>query len=44
MNTKRYPDFKKMIETFHKAGIKVIPNIKPCKPSLDPFTPLYTTG
>jgi alpha-glucosidase (family GH31 glycosyl hydrolase) len=31
MNKKRYPDFKGMVSHFHKAGIKVIPNIKPCK-------------
>jgi len=31
MNTKRYPDFKGMVGHFHKAGIKVIPNVKPCK-------------
>jgi len=31
MNTKRYPDFKGMVGVFHKAGIKVVPNIKPCK-------------
>lgn len=29
MNTKRYPDFKGMVAHFHKAGIKVVPNIKP---------------
>jgi alpha-glucosidase (family GH31 glycosyl hydrolase) len=29
MNTKRYPDFKGMVALYHKAGIKVIPNIKP---------------
>lgn len=29
MNKKRYPDFKGMVKTFHKAGIKVVPNIKP---------------
>ena len=31
MNKKRYPDFKGMVELFHKAGIKVVPNIKPCE-------------
>jgi len=31
MNKKRYPDFKGMVGDFHKAGIKVIPNIKPCE-------------
>jgi alpha-glucosidase (family GH31 glycosyl hydrolase) len=30
MNKKRYPDFKGMVAVFHKAGIKVVPNIKPC--------------
>lgn len=30
MNTKRYPDFKEMVAHFHKAGIKVVPNVKPC--------------
>ncbi|ORX37673.1 glycosyl hydrolases family 31-domain-containing protein [Kockovaella imperatae] len=29
MNTRRYPDFKGMIKLFHKAGIKIVPNIKP---------------
>ncbi|KIR27982.1 glicosidase, partial [Cryptococcus deuterogattii LA55] len=29
MNTKRYPDFKGMVAHFHKAGIKVVPNVKP---------------
>ncbi|KAJ1028419.1 hypothetical protein NDA16_001586 [Ustilago loliicola] len=29
MNTKRYPDFAEMVKTFHKAGIRVTPNIKP---------------
>ncbi|KAH7104911.1 putative glicosidase [Auriculariales sp. MPI-PUGE-AT-0066] len=29
MNKKRYPDFKGMVGLFHKAGIKVVPNIKP---------------
>lgn len=31
MNKKRYPDFKGMVAHFHKNGIKVVPNIKPCK-------------
>lgn len=31
MNTKRYPDFKGLIGGLHKAGIKVVPNIKPCE-------------
>jgi alpha-glucosidase (family GH31 glycosyl hydrolase) len=31
MNKKRYPDFKGMVSLFHEAGIKVVPNIKPCK-------------
>ena len=29
MNKDRYPDFKGMVATFHKAGMKVVPNIKP---------------
>ncbi|KAJ9092798.1 hypothetical protein QFC21_006674 [Naganishia friedmannii] len=29
MNKKRYPDFKAMVATFHRAGIKIAPNIKP---------------
>ncbi|GHJ88992.1 hypothetical protein NliqN6_5394 [Naganishia liquefaciens] len=29
MNKKRYPDFKAMAATFHRAGIKIAPNIKP---------------
>ncbi|KAL7419629.1 hypothetical protein Q5752_005542 [Cryptotrichosporon argae] len=29
MNTKRYPDFKGLLGTLHKQGIKVVPNIKP---------------
>lgn len=29
MNTKRYPDFKGLLKGLHKAGIKVVPNIKP---------------
>jgi alpha-glucosidase (family GH31 glycosyl hydrolase) len=31
MNKKRYPDFKAMVREFHRMGIKVVPNIKPCK-------------
>lgn len=30
MNKKRYPDFKGMVKCFHKAGMKVVPNVKPC--------------
>lgn len=29
MNKKRYPDFKGLVGGLHKAGIKVVPNIKP---------------
>jgi alpha-glucosidase (family GH31 glycosyl hydrolase) len=29
MNKERYPDFAGMVAHFHKAGIKVVPNIKP---------------
>ncbi|KAK0717421.1 putative glicosidase [Lasiosphaeria miniovina] len=29
MNKKRYPDFKAMVKIFHKAGMKVVPNVKP---------------
>ncbi|KAH8807103.1 putative glicosidase [Xylogone sp. PMI_703] len=29
MNKKRYPDFKGMVKVFHKAGMKIIPNVKP---------------
>jgi hypothetical protein len=46
MNKKRYPDFKGMVAVFHKAGIKVVPNIKPCTcdlptshPSISLFAP-----
>ncbi len=31
MNTKRYPDFAALTANFHKAGIKICPNIKPCE-------------
>jgi len=31
MNKKRYPDFKHMVGVFHKAGMKIVPNVKPCK-------------
>ena len=30
MNHERYPDFSGMIRHFHRAGIKVVPNIKAC--------------
>jgi alpha-glucosidase (family GH31 glycosyl hydrolase) len=30
MNTQRYPDFKSMVSKLHRAGIKTVPNIKPC--------------
>lgn len=36
MNTQRYPDFKGMVAHFHKAGIKVVPNIKPCRLTFAP--------
>nr|ULM60722.1 putative neutral alpha-glucosidase ab precursor [Thecaphora frezii] len=29
MNKKRYPDFAEMVKVFHRAGIKVTPNVKP---------------
>lgn len=29
MNKRRYPDFAAMVRTFHAAGIKLCPNIKP---------------
>ncbi|CAK7230555.1 hypothetical protein SEUCBS140593_007628 [Sporothrix eucalyptigena] len=29
INTKRYPDFAGMCKTFHKAGMKLVPNVKP---------------
>jgi alpha-glucosidase (family GH31 glycosyl hydrolase) len=29
LNKKRYPDFKGMMKVYHKAGIKLIPNVKP---------------
>ena len=31
MNKKRYPNFKAMVKVFHEAGMKLIPNVKPCK-------------
>lgn len=31
MNKKRYPNFKAMIKVFHEAGMKVVPNVKPCE-------------
>ena len=29
LNKKRYPDFKGMVETYHRAGMKLVPNVKP---------------
>ncbi|KAK0657961.1 glycosyl hydrolases family 31-domain-containing protein [Cercophora newfieldiana] len=29
LNKKRYPNFKGMVEVFHKAGMKIVPNVKP---------------
>ncbi|EPQ25630.1 uncharacterized protein PFL1_06810 [Pseudozyma flocculosa PF-1] len=29
MNTRRYPDFAEMCRVFHRAGMKVTPNVKP---------------
>ncbi|KAM7190838.1 glycoside hydrolase family 31 protein [Rhypophila sp. PSN 637] len=29
LNTKRYPDFKKMVRIYHAAGMKILPNVKP---------------
>jgi len=37
MNKKRFPDFKGMIEVYHRAGMKVATNIKPCKSQPDNF-------
>lgn len=31
MNKDRYPDFKGMVGLFHRAGMKVVPNVKPCE-------------
>jgi alpha-glucosidase (family GH31 glycosyl hydrolase) len=31
LNKKRYPNFKGMIKVFHEAGMKLVPNIKPCE-------------
>lgn len=36
MNKKRYPDFAGMVKNFHKSGIKVVPNVKPCRCSIGP--------
>ncbi|WOO85226.1 Alpha-glucosidase 2 [Vanrija pseudolonga] len=36
MNTKRYPDFKGLVGGLHKAGIKVVPNIKPYMLNIHP--------
>jgi alpha-glucosidase (family GH31 glycosyl hydrolase) len=33
MNRKRYPSFKAMVKTFYEAGIKLVPNVKPCESS-----------
>lgn len=30
MNKKRFPDFKGMIAVYHRAGMKIATNIKPC--------------
>ncbi|KAK3315835.1 putative glicosidase [Apodospora peruviana] len=29
LNKDRYPDFKGMVRTFHRAGMKIVPNVKP---------------
>ncbi|PWN52235.1 hypothetical protein IE53DRAFT_385355 [Violaceomyces palustris] len=45
MNTKRYPDFAEMVRVFHKAGIKVTPNVKPYVLESHPdFQKLYQAG
>lgn len=44
MNKKRYPDFKGLVGGLHKAGIKVVPNIKPCTSSMDFLTPDMLTS
>lgn len=30
MNERRYPDFQGLVAGLHRAGIKVVPNVKPC--------------
>ena len=30
MNKKRFPDFKGMMAVYHRAGMKVATNVKPC--------------
>lgn len=35
MNKERYPDFAGLVAGLHRAGIKVVPNIKPCECWLD---------
>ena len=32
MNKKRYPDFKAMAAIYHRAGMKIAANVKPCTP------------
>ncbi|TKY87356.1 hypothetical protein EX895_004033 [Sporisorium graminicola] len=45
MNTRRYPDFAEMVKTFHKAGIRVTPNIKPYVMQAHPhYQKLYDAG
>ncbi|WVQ79018.1 hypothetical protein IAT38_001110 [Cryptococcus sp. DSM 104549] len=39
MNKERYPDFKGMVAHFHKAGIKVVPNVKPYALQTHPHYP-----
>lgn len=31
MNKERYPDFAGLVAGLHRAGIKVVPNVKPCE-------------
>lgn len=31
MNKERYPDFKGLVGKLHQAGIKIVPNVKPCE-------------
>ncbi|EST07897.1 Glycoside hydrolase, family 31 [Kalmanozyma brasiliensis GHG001] len=45
MNTRRYPDFAELVKTFHKAGIRVTPNIKPYVAQAHPhYQKLYDAG
>ncbi len=45
MNTRRYPDFAELVKTFHKAGIRVTPNIKPYVMQAHPhYQKLYDAG